>query len=367
MAVPGVPGVPGPAATPGAREVTPAFGVAGTAPRVTTRALAAAALVDELGMRTGSVPSLVLTIVGLYLRRSGGWMSTAALVRLAADAGAATALTRSAFTRLKQRGVLVAASRDGVAGYAFAKAAERMFERGDRRIFAPRRMVPGDDWCLISFSLPEQQRGVRAQLRRRLQGIGCGTVAPGLWIAPAFLADEVEEILDELAVRASTVLFFADDPRPAGSLADAVATWWDLPAIAARHQEFLRVLAGLPAESDPTAETALEMPLADDATATAPAPAPAPGPGSGSGPGSRFADAGPGVTEAGPGFAEAAAFRRYVVAVDAWRDIPYVDPGLPFELLPDDWPGRLSIPAFLELSERDADAASRHAARASAR
>ncbi|TPW77430.1 PaaX family transcriptional regulator [Schumannella soli] len=309
----------------GSAVIAPALGasgaaLAGAAAARSVEVPSLAVPVDELGMRTGSVPSLVLTIVGLYLRRSGGWLSTAALVRLASDAGAAPGLTRSAFTRLKQRGVLVAARPSGVAGYAFAEGASRMFERGDRRIFAPRRMALGDAWSLLSFSLPEQQRGLRAQLRRRLQGIGCGIVAPGLWIAPGYLAEEIEEILVELAVRGSAVLFDTDDPRPAEPLADAVASWWDLPAIAARHEEFLRVLAGLPAVSGPTA-----------------------------GPGSELA--------------EAAAFRRYVLAVDAWRDIPYVDPGLPLELLPDDWPGRRSIPAFLELSERDADSALRHVVR----
>ena len=41
------------------------------------------------------------------------------------------------------------------------------------------------------------------------------------------------------------------------------------------------------------------------------------------------------------------AFRAWVTLLDAWRPIPYLDPGLPHTALPDDWPGRRSIPFFL--------------------
>src|SRR6201999_3094120 len=37
--------------------------------------------------------------------------------------------------------------------------------------------------------------------------------------------------------------------------------------------------------------------------------------------------------------APARAFTAYVPMLTAWRRLPYLDPGIPLELLPDDWPG----------------------------
>jgi phenylacetic acid degradation operon negative regulatory protein len=264
---------------------------------------------DDVTSRPGSAASLVLTIVGLYLRRVGGWMPTAALVRLAEQVGSSEALTRTAIARLKKRAVVVADRRDGVAGYAVHPGAVRMLQSGDRRIFTPRAMTIADPWCLISFSLPEQQRSVRHQLRRRLQWIGCGTVAPALWICPDYLADEVEEILDDLDIRPYATLFRSELPRVAGRIEDAVARWWDLAAIAAAHRDFL---------------TAMRAVRLDRPTSAA------------------------------------EAFRAYVIGIDAWRTIPYLDPGLPPALLPTDWPGRDSVELFTVLSDRFADPAWRH-------
>jgi phenylacetic acid degradation operon negative regulatory protein len=46
--------------------------------------------------------------------------------------------------------------------------------------------------------------------------------------------------------------------------------------------------------------------------------------------------------------------------LDAWRVIPYVDPGLPAEWLPADWPGKRTIPLFVDLREQLEDLSGRY-------
>ncbi|WP_243229670.1 PaaX family transcriptional regulator C-terminal domain-containing protein [Microbacterium sp. CIAB417] len=261
---------------------------------------------DDFDARPGSTVSLLRTIVGLYLRPLGGWIAAADLVRLAGDLGIPESRARTGIARLKQRGLLQA-ERASRAGYRLNPTALRMLERGDRRIFAVRRMAPGDAWCLISFSVPESRRDVRHRLRRRLQWIGAGLVSPALWICPAFLQDEADEILVELGIRDSAVLFRTETPQVAGRLADAVGQWWDLAALRAEHEAFLSAVAELP----------------DAAT-------------------------------------DRDAFAAYVRLIDAWRVIPYLDPGLPTDLLPADWPGERSFTAFATLSAALAERARAH-------
>ena len=45
-----------------------------------------------------------------------------------------------------------------------------------------------------------------------------------------------------------------------------------------------------------------------------------------------------------------AAFVDYVFTLTQWRRLPFLDPGLPAELLPDGWPGHEASRAFLRLA-----------------
>ncbi|MEU2201334.1 PaaX family transcriptional regulator C-terminal domain-containing protein [Isoptericola sp. NPDC019482] len=271
-------------------------------------------ILDDLDARPGSATSLLRTVVGLYARDLGGHLAAADLVALLGAAGVAPGAVRSAVSRAKGKGLLDAAEVGGRAGYRLAPGAAEMLARGDRRIFGYRPQGDDDPWCLVSFSIPESRRDARHQLRRHLAGIGCGTVATGLWISPGHLVDEVEGILEGLGLRDAATVFVAGPPRVAGPLADAVARWWDLDGLAARHHAFLV------AHPDP--------------------------------------DAGSGEETAARSPAEA--FARWVRAVDDWRPLPYVDPGLPAAVLPPDWPGTAGVARFAALRAAFAGAAAAH-------
>ncbi|WP_091227060.1 PaaX family transcriptional regulator C-terminal domain-containing protein [Microbacterium sp. 3J1] len=269
--------------------------------RAETAGPTARPVLDDIDARPGSTASLLRTLVGVYLRPLGGWISAADLVALAGDLGIPAAQARTGITRLKQKGLLIAARGQAI-GYRLNPDALPMLERGDRRIFAMRQMTDADTWCLISFSIPESARSVRHQLRRRLQWIGAGVVSPALWICPGHLQGEVEGILDELGIRAGATLFQASTPVTAATLPETAALWWDLETLRTEHLAFQRSLAALPPEP----------------------------------------------------------FAAYVHLMDRWRVLPYVDPGLPPSMLPAVWPGRRSIAEFERLSGTLRDAAWQH-------
>ena len=76
-----------------------------------TEQIAAGPVLDDIDARPGSTASLLRTLVGLYLRPLGDWISTADLVALAGDLGIPTAQARTGVTRLKQKGLLLAERR----------------------------------------------------------------------------------------------------------------------------------------------------------------------------------------------------------------------------------------------------------------
>jgi phenylacetic acid degradation operon negative regulatory protein len=266
-------------------------------------------ILDDMDSRPGSATSLLRTIVGLYLRQVGGWIAVADLLDLMEAAGVSAPRTRTALVRVKKKSLLRPETRGRVAGYALLPEAVPMLARGDRRINHPRSMDSTSLWCTVSFSVPEENRSLRHQLRRRLHWIGCGTVLPALWICPAYLVDEVEEILTDLGLREHSTVFLTHRPRVAGELSDAVASWWDLDEIRAHHDAFL-------AEHAADGERAARSRQAGDAVPPR------------------------------------EAFGIHIRSVDTWRIIPYIDPGLSPDLLPPDWPGDASNALLSSIRER---------------
>jgi phenylacetic acid degradation operon negative regulatory protein len=253
--------------------------------------------------------ALIVTIYGLYARDRGGCLSVAALIRLMAGLGVDEPAVRSSISRLKQRGVLEPRRSGEAAGYALSSRGRDILAEGDQRIFERPRARLADGWVLAVFSVPEPERRRRHELRSRLTWLGFGTVANGVWIAPAHLAAETAGVLERGGLAGYVTLFRADY-QAYGDLAGQVGRWWDLSRLQDLYQAFLDEAGPVLARLD----------------------------------------------ETGP----AAAFADYVRALTAWRRLPFLDPGLPAELLPAGWNGLRADQAFAALRDGLAGPARAH-------
>jgi phenylacetic acid degradation operon negative regulatory protein len=258
--------------------------------------------------------ALIVTIYGLYARgyagQAGGWLSVASLIRLMGGLGADEAAVRSSISRLKQRGILEPLRRGSAAGYGLSPRGTEILAEGDRRIFERPRARLSDGWLLAVFSVPERERGRRHALRSRLSWLGFGTVSAGVWIAPAHLAAETTEVLDRHGLSGYVDLFSAGH-LAYGDVRGQVGRWWDLDRLERLYQEFLDDYGPV-----------LERWRGRRARAAG-----APGDGG-------------------------AAFADYVLALTAWRRLPFLDPGLPADLLPADWHGLRAARTFAALRAR---------------
>lgn len=279
---------------------------------------------EVVGDDAGAPGQLTLTLFGLHARSRGGWLSVAALIRLLADLGVGEPAVRSALSRLKRRGLLEAERRDGAAGYALSSSAVELLVEGDARIFGRRRAGRDDGWLLAVFSVPESQRDRRHQLRTSLTQLGFGTVAPGVWVAPGHLVEQTRVALARRGLTEFVDLFRAstvDAVVPvsgAGSaggadLAAKISTWWDLGPVAESCASFSQRFSALD-------DDALRALAADPQ----------------------------------------AAYRAYLPMLTAWRRLPYLDPGLPLDLLPADWPGLRAEQLFVAADQTLRGPAGRH-------
>ena len=273
---------------------------------------------NDVAARSARLRHLIVTIYGLYARSDGGWLSVAVLIRLLADLGVEEPAVRSAISRLKRRGMLEARRQDGSAGYQLSAGALAILREGDERIFTGRRAALADGWLLAVFSVPESQRDRRHVLRSELTRLGFGMVAPGVWIVPAHPEDATAQTLRRLGLESYADLFHADH-LAFGNPADKVHRWWDLDGLEHRYEAFIQAH-----------EPALRHWQKQRGTR--------------------------GLA------AQRAAFADYVRALTDWRRLPYLDPGLPAELLPPGWAGAQAAEVFFTLQSLLADAAAAHAA-----
>jgi phenylacetic acid degradation operon negative regulatory protein len=207
---------------------------------------------------------------------------------------------RSAISRLKRRGILQARRHDGAAGYELSEPALAILREGDARIFRRDRATLADGWLLAVFSVPETERHRRHVLRSELARLGFGMVAPGVWIVPAHPQDTTADTLRRLELDSYADLFHADY-LAFGDPADKVGGWWDLDWLERLYESFL----------------AAHEPVLRPDRAT--------------------------------GAGERQAFADYVPMLTDWRRLPYLDPGLPAELLPDGWIGIRAAEEFFAL------------------
>ena len=257
---------------------------------------------------------LILSLFGLYARtdRHRNALSVRTLIALMEDLDVDAAATRSSVSRLKKRGVLEPTRTGqpaGTAGYRLSESALAVLREGDARIWTRPRASVDDGWLVVVFSVPEAERSRRHELRSLLTRLGFGTAAPGVWVAPGTAYDETLGVLDRAGLTSYTELFRGAylGSGPAGV---RVSEWWDLPAIAALYDEFLAEHGGLTRLRDPEPDRA---------------------------------------------------FAAYLPMLTAWRRLPYLDPGLPLDLLPGDWPGITAGELFATLDERLREPARAHA------
>ena len=257
---------------------------------------------------------LLITVFGIYGRHGGGPIPVSIVLRLLQELGAEPASVRSSISRLKKKGVLTSERIAGQSAYALSRELEEHFRIGDEKIFVPRPPKSAEPWVLASFSVPETRRGDRNKIRGGLLKMGFGSVGPGLCIAPERLREDAARYINENGL-GEFVEFFVSEHAGPGSLKQKVSQWWDLDALEHDYAKFVNGYTH-----------ALELWRGSDAPED-----------------------------------PREAFRTYIPMVTEWRRLPFLDPGLPGDLLPSGWQGENARVLFVELNALLAPLSARYA------
>lgn len=244
---------------------------------------------------------LIVTLFGLYARTNNNWLAVASVIRMMNDLGVDAPAVRSSMSRLKRRDVLESVRHDRTAGYSPSQATLEVVVEGDIRIFERERATLNSCWLIVVFSIPESERHKRHTLRTELTHLGFGTVVPGVWIAPENLEREARSLLARQKLL-PYVNIFRGEYIAFDEIEAKVRSWWNFEELTELYADFI----------------ARFRPILDAATEAA--------------------------------FTPRDAFRAYIPILTQWRRLPYLDPGLPRELLPPEWNGATAEKLFHDLA-----------------
>jgi phenylacetic acid degradation operon negative regulatory protein len=250
-----------------------------------------------------SARSLLLTVLGEFVRPRAAPAWTGALVAGLAEAGVEEKAARQALARTAADGLLTSERAGRRVQWRLTHRGARLLTEGAERIYGFGRGLDAWDgrWLMLMVTVPEAQRQLRHRLRTRLTWAGLGSPTPGLWVTPdTGKQKEVAEVIQELGVAAFSFL------GSFGAIGDerrVVREAWQLGDVEQRYAAYIDAVSA--------------------------------------------------ITVSSP----AEAFRARVLLVQEWRRFPFLDPALPPELLPDGWPGPRAAALFHDRYESWHDAA----------
>ena len=187
----------------------------------------------------GSTQFYVFNLFADYiLPYKDGWAWMHELLYLLDLLGVSDRAARTTLSRMKQQGWFETVKDGRRSRYEITDKGRAIIAEGDKRIFE----TPIDDWNgewqFVVYSLPEEKRSLRNELRKKLVWFGFGNLAPGTWVGAHDRLVELKKIVDDMEIRSQVSLMSG---RRVGLMTDAeiVAKCWDLDRLEAEYADFV--------------------------------------------------------------------------------------------------------------------------------
>jgi phenylacetic acid degradation operon negative regulatory protein len=233
---------------------------------------------------------LLATLLGDYWFWRREHLPSAVLIRLLAEFGASSGSARAAIRRLAERGVLVRSRHGRTTSYGLPFRTREALVAYAQRLLSFGAESPRWDsrWTIVAFSIPEGNRNLRHAARVGLRNLGLAPLYDGVWVSPNDRSGEAAALLRTLSIRSATVM--RADEAPGSPREGSPVSAFGLKSVAAAY----------------TAFTARYEPLLERVHAGA--------------------------------FGADEAFLARTTLMSDWNALRHLDPELPGELLPPDWP-----------------------------
>jgi len=182
--------------------------------------------------------SMIFTIYGDYIRHYGNKIWIGSLIRLLKEFGHNEQSVRVSVSRMMKQGWIESEKKGNKSYYFLTQRGEARMEEAAIRIF---KLTPDEwdgKWRMLMYTIPEDKRQVRDELRKELLWSGFGSFSNGCWISPNNLEKEVKLLIEKYEIQAYTDFFVASYKGPQVERT-LVEKSWPLQEIEGKYQEFI--------------------------------------------------------------------------------------------------------------------------------
>ncbi|PLR81535.1 MULTISPECIES: phenylacetic acid degradation operon negative regulatory protein PaaX [Bacillus] len=182
--------------------------------------------------------SMIFTLYGDYISHYGSKIWTGSLIRLLHEFGHNDQSVRAAISRMNKQGWVQAEKIGNKSYYSLTPRGEKRIEEAAKRIFKLKPEKWDGKWRILMYTIPEEIRAVRDELRKELVWSGFGTISNSCWISANNLEKQVYDLIEKYGIEPYVDFFVAEYDGPHENV-KLVEKSWDLQEINDRYQEFI--------------------------------------------------------------------------------------------------------------------------------
>ena len=163
---------------------------------------------------SANTQSMIFTIYGDYIRHYGNHIWVGSLIRLVKEFGHNEQAVRVAVSRMVKQGWLVSEKQGSKSFYSLTPRGVERMEEAARRIY---KSTPHDwdgKWRTLMYTIPEDKRQIRDELRKELTWSGFGNLSNGVWISPNPLEKEAERLIEAYEIEEYVDFFVGEYHGP---------------------------------------------------------------------------------------------------------------------------------------------------------
>jgi phenylacetic acid degradation operon negative regulatory protein len=247
--------------------------------------------------------SMIFTLYGDYIRNYGNKIWIGSLIRLLNEFGHNDQAVRAAISRMNKQGWVQAEKQGNKSYYSLTERGADRMEEAAKRIYKLKPEQWDGKWRILMYTIPEEIRNLRDELRKELVWSGFGALSNSCWISPNSLEKQVYALIDKYGIEDYVDFFVAeyDGPRKNQQI---IKKSWNLSEINEKYEAFI---------SHYSQKYSIDKNKISRGEMT-----------------------------------DAQCFVERTKLVHEYRKFLFVDPGLPEELLPDKWLGGHAASLFGE-------------------
>ncbi|MED4203276.1 phenylacetic acid degradation operon negative regulatory protein PaaX [Neobacillus mesonae] len=263
---------------------------------------------------TENTRSMIFTIYGDYIHHYGNRIWIGSLIRLLKEFGHNEQAVRVAVSRMLKQGWLQSEKKENRSYYYLTKLGVSRIEEAGKRIFKLNPNEWDGKWRILMYTIPEEKRQIRDELRQELLWSGFGSFSNACWISPNNLEKEMKLLIEKYDISEYVDYFVSEYIGPKDNQ-NLVEKSWQLNEVVDKYEEFIiKYSKQFIANQD--------------------------------------------IINRGE-MSDAECFVERTKLVHEYRKFLFIDPGLPKELLPENWNGTLAASLFNQYYRILAEPASR--------